>query len=575
MKKHVEDDAEACPFPPGVDLPRKGAYTHISNSMFTDPRFVASALLVAGIIFILGLSLAPPPIIQLQSNPPIWNATIPQFVQNPIHSNTGTWIPKYLEVRTQAGDLLLQADQVLVIENCSYSIQGSILVKDQAKLILKNADVYINRKEGSTDTPLVSGFYHMMFLDESGLQVDNSTIYYARPDYHAQIGFYNSSTCRIANSNMSSVDFFGYDKTSFVLEKTGADVFEIGENSSLNLDFCDVNWVIPTMYDYDNDMMVKNDNLRLTATDSSIISLETYYANSTIHVDKPTSGFLDSWNSFRDLAPEGKGFNITLTRTRVSGLLILALDSNLTIRNVDDLDSIHVLRGQTKLVNSSIGNAYLGVSYGGGIVEGCRIGKINLYGGNFELSRSRFEFLVLRPNPKNVSLDQVKVNMIAGHDFNCSLSGDLTVENETAAGVYGDCQVTRGYPVQVLNGDRAAPNVDLKLYNKTGSLLWSGKTDKDGGANFNVTFYGKEYKYALVPSPGLSDTLRLVASGVSGEREVLLRFAGDTPVIVVFPLEQEGALWGQGWFVEAVSVVIAIMVAILYISGKMRKRSGG
>jgi hypothetical protein len=571
-KKRLDAD-DACPFPPGVDLPNKGRFTSTSGSILADPRFVTSTLLIAGIIFIFGLSLAPPPIIQLRSNPPIWNAALPQdeYETTPrlaYPSPVGPWVPRYRDVRTWEGDMILDGDQVMLVENCSYAIQGSVLLKDQATLIFKNVDIYLKPKiEVYTTDPVPYG-YNMMFIDESKIQIINSTIY---SEQRASAGFYNTSTCHITDSNASMVFFFGYDTTLFSLENVEASAIFLGEGAILRLDSSNVIWVVPTTQDQATDRTLKVGNLRLEASDSSIQYLTVFYMNSTIQVDEPTIGFHENWNSFRDLAPGGKGFNVTLTRTNVSVVTLMAEYSRLEINNVSDLADVYNIRGHLSAVNSSLPRLAI---YGEGSVDECSIGRLTLFSGSYELSRSRFDVLFLRAGTSNVSTDQVKVNMFAGNMFNCSLSGDLAVENETVAGIRGNSKVNRSYPIQVLNGDRAAVGVDLRLYNSTSYLLWSGKTDDKGRADLEVTFYLEEFTISK-PSPEFADTLRLMVSGVLGEKEVPLKFTGDTPVIVVFPPGPERPLWAQGWFVETISVVIAIIVVLLFLSERVRRRGGG
>jgi hypothetical protein len=562
MKKNENDLEDTCPFPPGVDLPRKGRFTSIYISIFTDTRFVASVLLLAGIIFIFGLTLAPPPIIQLQTNPPIWNATIPQAKQYSLYEDAEPWTPRYLDVRTWEGDLVLEGDQVLVIENCTFLIQGSVLVKDHAKLVLKNVDLNIKQKTSWIPTDLLPPGYNVMFKDESEFQTDH-----VRANAK-ELVFYNSSTCHVTDSNMSKTWFFGYDDTSFSFKKALINWVSIGENASAHLNDCKVNYIFPATIDNWSHETIKTGNLKLDAEDSSIISLWTLYLNSTIKVDKPTSGYYESWNSFTDLAPGGKGFNITLTRSSFSGLTISSEGSYLEIINSNDLDYAYNRWGQVKVVNSSLHSLASG---GGGIIDGCRIGMINLIDGDYEVSRSRIFDLFLHHNHGTVNLTQVKAGRITGHDFNCSLVGDLNVENDTVTIIHGYCQATRRYPVQVLNGDRAAVGVDLRLFNSTGFMLWSGKTDNIGAANVDITFYRKEYTRSS-RSPEFADTLRLVASGTSGEKEVQLKFTSNTPVIFVFPTESGRPMWAQGWFIETVSVVIAIFIVIMFVYEKVRKR---
>ena len=147
--------------------------------------------------------------------------------------------------------------------------------------------------------------------------------------------------------------------------------------------------------------------------------------------------------------------------------------------------------------------------------------------------------------------------------------GDVTFENKTAVGIRGDSKITRRYPIQVLNGDRAAVGVDLKLYNSTSDIIWAGKTDNEGKTDLEVTFYRREFTISR-PSPELADTLRLVASDASGEKDVPINFSSDTPVILIFPQEPVKPLWAQGWFMETISVVIASIVVILFVFEKLR-----
>jgi hypothetical protein len=249
----------------------------------------------------------------------------------------------------------------------------------------------------------------------------------------------------------------------------------------------------------------------------------------------------------------------------------MALYSQLEINDVSDLADVNNLMGRLTAVNCSLPRLLIDEE---GTVEDCSIGRLTLYSGDYDLSRSRFDTLFVRAGTTNLIVDQVKLDMFAGNMFNCTLLGDMTFENETVVGIRGDSRVTRSYPIQVLYGDRAAVGVDLRLFNSTGDVLWSGKTDADGRANLGATFYRKESGLSR-RSPEFADTLRLVASGTSGEKEVPLKFTSDTPMFFVFPTESERPMWAQGWFVETVSVVIAIIVVILFLSERVRRRGGG
>jgi hypothetical protein len=519
-------------------------------------------------IFIFGLSLAPPPIIHLRSNPPIWNATLPQdtyqtFPDFTYPSPVDPWVPRYPDVTTLDGDLVLDGDQVMLIENSSYAIQGSVLLKDQATLIFKNADIYLKPKTEYHSTDPVPNIYNLMSTDESSLQIINSTIYCKQ---RAQAAFYNSSTCHITDSNTSMVLIYGYDTTLFSLENVEASAIYLGEDASLKIYSSNVEWILPTTRNQTNYPLEIGDP-RLDASDTSIEHLMLFYKNSTIRVDKATIGYHEDWNSFRDLAPRGKGFNITLTRSSVSAVTLMALYSQLEINDVSDLTDVNNLMGHLIAVNCSLPRLLMDEE---GTVEDCSIGRLTLYSGDYDLSRSRFDVLFVRAGTTNLIVDQVKLDMFAGNMFNCTLLGDMTFENETAVGIRGDSRVTRSYPIQVLKGDRAAVGVDLRLFNSTGDVLWSGKTDANGRADLGATFYRKESGLSR-RSPEFADTLRLVVSEASGSKEVPLKFTSDTPVILVFP-EFQRPVWTEWWFIEVSAAVLAIIVCALFLGNKMWKR---
>jgi hypothetical protein len=576
-KKRKPDDA--CPFPPGVDLPKKGGLTSYSRPLYTSPVFIGVSLLLASALFIYGLSLAPPPIIKLQANPSIWNETLPTSEEQTYFGKTGPWKPRYQNVTTQKGYLILQGDQVLKIENCSYAFNGTVLVKDHAKIIIQNADIFLKHKNGwNGDDPIPTGL-NIKFQDQAEFQAMNSTIYTTEDT--AEVGFQNETRCRISYSNMSRVDFTGVGEATLKLDDSQVNLFYIGENAVATLTRCRVFNLFPALFDYDS-LKLDTDKARVEAYDSSIVEFTTYYVNSTVSLSGPIGSLYENWNSLRDLTDGGSGFNVTLNRTTVSKLTIYCEDGKLTISGVNGLYRALNFGNHTRttIVNSTI--PYVSVGVGGGTLDGCRVYSVQFRGGgDWRISRSRLGYLFMDYWFGTLDLHQVKSDQISGYRMNCTLTGDFSIENGTVQGIWEDSRVTRIYPIQVMSGDRAAPGVDLRLVNATGGLVWTGKTDGSGRANLSVTFYqnlryingvnGSTLKDLSKDVPKFSDELKLTASSYSVEKEAPLRLTSGSPVLIAFPVEPEVPVYAQGWFLQVIAAALALTVTALYILKRNRR----
>jgi hypothetical protein len=61
------------------------------------------------------------------------------------------WIPRFEEQVVYEGDLILQGNDELVIENITFILDGTLLVRDNAKFIIKNGELYIKHVTGWDD----------------------------------------------------------------------------------------------------------------------------------------------------------------------------------------------------------------------------------------------------------------------------------------------------------------------------------------------------------------------------------------------------------------------------------------
>ncbi len=93
----------------------------------------------------------------------------------------------------------------------------------------------------------------------------------------------------------------------------------------------------------------------------------------------------------------------------------------------------------------------------------------------------------------NINFDRVLVNNITIHTYciaNISGSVKFSCKSSTLKQwTWFKGMINRVYEIYAEMNDRALPGVKLTLYDDEGNVLWSGKTGRDGGAYFNISFY--------------------------------------------------------------------------------------
>jgi len=237
------------------------------------------------------------------------------------------------------GDLILTGNNVTIIED-RFDINGSIIVEENATLILRNAILNFTQARGYQ--------FNMTFRNPSNgnprLLVENTTI--TANNYNIYVHFYGNSSASINKLEASKVALNTYEFSTASIEYSTMYRMGIGGNSNLNLS----NSVLPFDLGTYDDSNVNVFNCTLGSlhaeggysvnVSSSIfnyhVAPRTYSANFSITGLEP--GFFNYWN-FRlncslAVAPDGKASNIALTDTQVNGwIFYLRQFSNATITN--------------------------------------------------------------------------------------------------------------------------------------------------------------------------------------------------------------------------------------------------
>jgi len=222
------------------------------------------------------------------------------------------------------GNLILNGNNVTTIENKQFDINGSIVITENATLILRNAVLNVTQISGNqfnmTLTNAVSGFPRLI--------VDNATI---TSNYSFQVEVWSSSVVNATRlTTAQNIDFNLYSSASaFVSNSTiGAtgDSWALQQTSSLtasNSSFCDVgswdvttvtltNCSIQTLYAMAN---TKSSATNCTANRASITVWHTNYSAAGLN-----PGFFGYWNFKLNntVSVGGQAPNFTLVNSQVN-----------------------------------------------------------------------------------------------------------------------------------------------------------------------------------------------------------------------------------------------------------------
>jgi len=261
------------------------------------------------------------------------------------------------------GDLILGDNDVYVIEG-EFSINGSIIVEENATLVLRNAVVNFTQKYNNQ--------FGMIFQNPANgnprLLVENSTIYSG--GYDLRIKLYGNSSATVkelsAETSYERVRLVAFDSSVISVSDSKARYVHLSayDNSSINVS----NSLLYNVHgDYDSSVIVSNCSLfYVYAWRRS----DVYVSNSTI--DVAVRPFVDSANfSVKELdpryvrywsyqtncsvsvAPGGWSPNLVLTDTEVDGWAFgLHGTANATISD-SKLHSLEVSHSSTLSVSNS------------------------------------------------------------------------------------------------------------------------------------------------------------------------------------------------------------------------------
>jgi hypothetical protein len=563
---------DACPFPPDKKPPEKDFLSRTHNlydEVFGNWKIVVSILSAASLILAYSLLTVPPPVAPSVSVPDSWGRAFPEYEYAP--REVFAWVPEYENQMVQQGDLLLEGEDVLLIENCTYVLNGQLLVKDNARLILRNAELFIQEKrEWASGVNLIPAPVHMGFNNSAVFKAHNSSIIY--PDSSASIGFLQNSEAVIDSSRLDSVNIYGDEESTICVSDSTIGTINVAGGANFELYNSEVSSIsCYSIVDRMRWFRSESDweRCRVEVWNSTLDHLHLKAKNCDATILAPLKGFHRSWNSYEHVACErGIVLNVTFHNTEVTGDYwgLSAELGNLRVENSKDVEYISVRNGSLNASNSSI--RFLTCDTNSAVcIENCNMDWLSFEGGvDADISGSKAELLILDDFEGSLQMDMFSAEEVSLYgQVEAYMEGSaLFGEDATGEELYWDSGfIVRSFEVGTRGGDRVLPNVRLTLYDDDDNAVWSGQTDKNGEASFNITFCHwwplyEQFKYVN----DYEDTWRLEATDGEFTKNATVCLFNDTPIVFTFPSVHEPPFWRQRWLLSAVSIsVITVVIA--------------
>ena len=570
MKRRSDGKRDACPIPPGIrpeerDLKPNMSLPSFLDRFFDDWRKVTLTLGVAAVVMAYSFLMVPPPIVSFLKSPDTWDQPIPE--QNYTQPEKLQWSPRYEKKVVFEEDTVLNGSRTLVLENCSCTFNGLLLVKDDARLILRNADIFVQEKSGRTSLDIVPFPYYFAFMNSSSFEAYNSTIFFQG---RGEIGFFNSSSCFMDSSNMPTASFDAYDDSRLQFNKCSINTLGPFGNSSSTVRESSIQ-IINSYYYYRFGRPPFFSDASVNVYSSEIGALQLKVRDSRIVLNKSIKGFFSHWAPNVDLCGGGESLNIVLHDSELlSQTDLWFVNCTVEVQGAKDLGQIIAESSSLTFNNSSCTDLSVARCREVEVTDSLIYWLIISEGVDAVMRRTKAEHISLGRVDGTLEFDQVKANTLSVYfpvtssypsDRYCRLKGSLLIENMTSYNLDGKFKIMRSYDVVAVKGDRAYPGVKFTLRDGNGNLVWEGETDGEGRCSFNLTLVKlwKTEKYVFVTNVTDSYSLEAVTDGVKSNSSV--NILAQTPIIFSFPSEPQKPLWAENWFLTAASSMTILVVS--------------
>jgi hypothetical protein len=526
-----------------------------------------------------------------------FSATILQWFGSPFLSTRGEEEPTCGDEIVHPGDLIVNGNTTLLIENCTFTVTGIVKVRDNATLIVRKAELNVS---ANTAAVIIEND-GTLIMEEAGLNLNYDVKPSIQPFLRiCDVDIGDTATLDVWKSRISSK----LGQIQFRIRQHGRLILNssTGENAVDAYDDSEISTDESPIYSINlhgnASCVVKNTDIQyfsgsgqyiVSFYNSTIGTIQFVFGSSSkVLMEGRLQGFHRYWNIYSNLTVEGIECNMTLRDTNVTGPL--SLDSTFTytgmelrVLNQNLLSADIGSDSELHISNCTIKHLFCGRHDSVYSISDSEIGSLSVMDNSFvSISETKIDNLNIY-NFKgalvfnNTSLNEnLEIGDIPGPQFymcgglkfgaNFSINESPTYEGPSyRANFTGSIQkfkVVRGYRVVTRLDGKPLEKVQLKLYNEEDVMIWEGITDSEGEADFNITYCKN---WILPPGYYYSNHTRTWSiEAVHGSTKYTTdgKLLSETPIIFNFPMpEPLWSLW-QFWVVILVFIVIALFTTL-------------
>lgn len=463
----------------------------------------------------------------------------------------GLWfISSKMHTETHKGNLTIDGNQTYTIENKQdFHVAGNIIVKDNAKLIIKNSKLTL-------DITSFASFWVEIY-DNATLEVDNSTLDRAKAinvnlrmggneliinnsrvywDISAETGAikiensevigsngifwkgYQPNNLTLANSHVKIIQlsFANSEPESVVLNelKPGLRdqfIFQTKNSASLNSTNSTIDgWVIE-QYDFFDG---RTNQVDLTIKDSEIYLWLWFRPKTKLVAKNFKPGFFSDWEFAKNIEAQGVDYNVHLINSKIGGEKVAKI--KLLIAGEAILDSIEAQVGTWGSAGVTVNNSQIemGLMLRGN--ETIHLNNTVLASGDIEFLDGKKFIEEIGGANHRIYFTNSKINVQNAFEIACNevfISGGVEFKGANLGKINWDRgTVTREYDLM------GTPNTQIELHDQNGNSVWRGAIDENGSTKFPIVFNKDNYK----------QNWRLETGGRSQE----INFFTNTPILL-------------------------------------------
>jgi hypothetical protein len=565
-----------CPMAPGEAPPQRSNTLNVLDGFLVGWRNYLITMIVFSSILAYSLLVVPPPLIPVSSTPDTWGKIYDDY---PYASEPLRGVVVGEPDVVMSDQTVLEGDETLSFEDQTVLISDLLLLKDDSKLVLRNCTFIVPYYSGYSYEDIFHEFAGVVFNGSSTLEAHDSI--FVPFDRTCGIGFMGSSTCILDNVILVNCTLGFDDDSRLNADNSYIQEIDADRASSLWIRNSTVKslrqvqtwrsrWVNP----------VKADSPVVTCEDTVIDLLEIRVVNSSRCILDDAIGRREHWNSYDDMRIDGRVMNLTLISSEVvnppflkgifsvfnvTGTEVLMLQALMSEVYLDDADAwIVSIAGNSSATIRNSNIYYFRTANHHPYYELFRSLPDSSMHQHAEISESRIESLSIS-GYCDLVFDRVYVADADISEVEATVTGDVTWVKSSLSiyNPYSGFALTQVYEVDALGEERMIPGATLSLMDREGSVIWSGVSDENGLAVFNLTFcshYGLYEPYHYVTNYNDTWTLTGTFEGETRTRDITL-FETGSPIILDFskdvaalPIDNRVLTW------FAVSVILIVTV---------------